>query len=171
MHSNMIQARGRAQKDICWEYRSKTAVIETEKKTDLLISFYRVWLSGLQGHIFGMEQEGTALPVLYRTMLGTSFFFFFLELPGCTVQMQALPLKNQKVGDPTKHAEQPSVWRADRQGLELSDSGNHSQHWWLGLSPLLQTNTDHWFLQRGCVGKKGGSVQQFKTWVCSSEVF
>ena len=77
MHSNMIQARGRAQKDICWEYRSKTAVIETEKKTDLLISFYRVWLSGLQGHILGMEQESTALPVLYRTMLGTSFFFFF----------------------------------------------------------------------------------------------
>lgn len=46
-----------------------------------------------------MEQESTALPVFYRTMLGTSFFF--LELPGCTVQIQALPLKNQKVGDPT----------------------------------------------------------------------
>lgn len=34
---------------------------------------YTAWLSSLWGHIFGMKQENTALPVFLRTIVGTSF--------------------------------------------------------------------------------------------------
>lgn len=148
MHNNMIQARGRAQKDITERVQKQNCSNWNWEKTDLLISFYRLWLAGLQGHIFGMEQESTALPVFYRTMLGTSLFFRATRMYSTNT---GSAIKESKGGG-SNSAEQPSMWRVDRGGLELSDSGNHSQHWWLGLSPLLQTNTDHWFPQRGCGG-------------------